>query len=334
MALTCLKARAIASTGQRIQRLPRCVVRAQADSSSTTVNFKVHRHVEFGQSLLLVGSAPELGSWDAKHALELNWGEGDNWSASAALPVGSSLEYKYIIKRRDGLDWCPGQNKAIALPSAASVEVTDTWENTHGTVVALKPLEVAPAVEEAPIAPAALPVAEGEAPLVAEATPHLPETNLSLIVPQLTAGSCDTLEAATAVSTVENLHVPELEKNGVPTPAVLAAQHQQPPGLLANNIVQGVPLGAVAVTSDPITQYEEADKYQVVEVGSTEKAVLTAGLGRQSASSSSSAGASATAKSMDKMTMAELRSEVKRRGMSPLGNRRELLTRLQNAGVL
>ncbi|GIL59714.1 hypothetical protein Vafri_14445 [Volvox africanus] len=332
MALTSLKVRAMPGTVLRTGRLPRCVVRVQADLSSTTVNFKVHRHVEFGQSLLLVGSAPELGSWDAKQALELNWGEGDNWSTSATLPVGSSIEYKYIIRRRDALDWCPGQNKAFALPSAASVEVTDSWENPHGTVVALKPLEVAPAVEEAPVAAAPLPVAEVEAPLVAEVTLPLPRTDVAPILPQLTVRNSDILEAATAVSTVENLHVPELEKNGVPTPAVLAAQHQQPPGLLANNIVQGVPLGAIAVASDPITQYEEADKYQVVEVGSAEKAASTAGLGTQS--SSSSAGATVTAKSLDKLTMAELRSEVKRRGMSPLGNRRELLTRLQNAGVL
>ncbi len=53
-------------------------------------------------------------------------------------------------------------------------------------------------------------------------------------------------------------------ENGFLSPMVpMAAQHQQPPGLLANNIVQGVPMGAIAVGQDPITQYEEADKYQV-----------------------------------------------------------------------
>lgn len=47
--------------------------------------------------------------------------------------------------------------------------------------------------------------------------------------------------------------------NGVPAPG---------PSVVANNIVGSAPLGAVAVgaapADDPITQYEEADKFQVL----------------------------------------------------------------------
>ncbi|GLC40970.1 hypothetical protein PLESTB_000961400 [Pleodorina starrii] len=348
MALSCLKARFMRGTEQRAQRLTRCVVRAQAGTSSTgtAVSFKIHRHVQYGQSLLLVGSAPELGSWDAKQALELQWGEGDNWTTSAALPVGASVEYKYIVKRKEGLDWCPGQNKSVTLPSAVSVEVMDSWDSPHSNVTLLQPLEVAPAAVEAAalaeeeavpaleaVAPAPAPALVAEAPLPGEGN-GVPSEELLVMAADNGAAP----EAFTAVNTVENLHVPELEQLGAPAePAIPGAQHQQPPaagagaGFAANNIVQGVPLGAIAVGQDPITQYEEADKYQVVEVGaSSEKTAAAVGASAARIASS----ASASSKALDKMTMAELRTEVKRRGMSPLGNRRELLTRLQNAGVV
>ena len=60
------------------------VVRA----SSVDVTFKIHRHVEYGQSLLLVGGPAELGNWDGTKAVPLEWSEGDNWTAKVSLPAG------------------------------------------------------------------------------------------------------------------------------------------------------------------------------------------------------------------------------------------------------
>ncbi|PNW82000.1 hypothetical protein CHLRE_06g269601v5 [Chlamydomonas reinhardtii] len=75
-----------------------------------------------------------MGNWDGTKAVPLEWSEGDNWTAKVSLPAGASAEYKYIIKRKDGLDWCPGQNKAVALPAAVAVEVSDSWEHSTNTM--------------------------------------------------------------------------------------------------------------------------------------------------------------------------------------------------------
>ena len=47
----------------------------------------------FGEHLRLVGSAEQLGGWDPAAGLTLEWAEGDNWSAEAALPDGA-IEFK------------------------------------------------------------------------------------------------------------------------------------------------------------------------------------------------------------------------------------------------
>lgn len=42
----------------------------------------------FGDSAVVVGSAPELGSWNPQRGLVLQWGEGDTWSSRAQLSPG------------------------------------------------------------------------------------------------------------------------------------------------------------------------------------------------------------------------------------------------------
>jgi hypothetical protein len=44
--------------------------------------------VAFGDSVVIVGDAPELGGWDPYAGLPLQWGEGHNWTAHAELPSG------------------------------------------------------------------------------------------------------------------------------------------------------------------------------------------------------------------------------------------------------
>lgn len=53
--------------------------------------------VNFGQALVLVGSAEQLGSWQLEHAPTMTWGEGDVWTASLELPAGANIEYKFAL---------------------------------------------------------------------------------------------------------------------------------------------------------------------------------------------------------------------------------------------
>ncbi|KAG2438660.1 hypothetical protein HXX76_005207 [Chlamydomonas incerta] len=272
-----------------------------------------------------------MGGWDGTKAVPLEWSEGDNWTAKVSLPVGASAEYKYIIKRKDGLDWCPGQNKSVTLPAATAVEVSDSWEHSANSLAvttpdeaAAAPAPAAPIVAEAAV-PAMPEVVEAPAPIVAEMPAPAYHHEIS----------ADAVERAdhraVAVSTVENIEAEELDATlAPPAPAPISGSSSSSgpatpgPGFLANNIVQAAPKGAIALgASDPIHDYEEADKFQVVEVGAaTEAAGATATLQ-----------ATAPKKALASLTVSELKSELKRRGLSSLGTRRELITRLQQAGL-
>ena len=46
------------------------------------------------QELLLTGSTPELGSWDASKGLRLEWGEGHVWHTLQPIPLQLSTRFK------------------------------------------------------------------------------------------------------------------------------------------------------------------------------------------------------------------------------------------------
>ena len=48
--------------------------------------------VQPGQAVLLVGGAPQLGSWDPAGGLALSWAEGHAWSGVLQLPAGQAME--------------------------------------------------------------------------------------------------------------------------------------------------------------------------------------------------------------------------------------------------
>lgn len=47
-----------------------------------------HCRLIFGEQLVLVGAAEELGAWDVWRAPRMVWQEGDTWAADLALPAG------------------------------------------------------------------------------------------------------------------------------------------------------------------------------------------------------------------------------------------------------
>jgi phosphoglucan,water dikinase len=54
------------------------------------VRFRVARRVAFGESVAVVGAAPELGAWDVASAPRLRWCEGDEWRAVVDFKCGGS----------------------------------------------------------------------------------------------------------------------------------------------------------------------------------------------------------------------------------------------------
>ena len=82
------------------------------------VTFWLLYRAEFGQRICLVGGAEALGAWSIRAAPEMTWGQGHNWSVSVDIPVGSLLEYKYVVLEPDGLtalQWQEGNNAVLGV---------------------------------------------------------------------------------------------------------------------------------------------------------------------------------------------------------------------------
>jgi hypothetical protein len=60
------------------------------------VTFQVHRRVDFGQTIIVLGSIPELDKWKKKGPFrhELRWTEGDVWVSKEPL-VTSQYFFHY-----------------------------------------------------------------------------------------------------------------------------------------------------------------------------------------------------------------------------------------------
>ena len=130
---------------------------AAAESSlpppvSLRVVFSLRCSVEFGASVLLVGSHEALGNWDVAQALPLTWSAGDIWTCTAELPEHFVVRYKarvadgrklrararcgcarrtprrsrplraqFIVIRADGtLQWQPGEDSTTIASRAAA----------------------------------------------------------------------------------------------------------------------------------------------------------------------------------------------------------------------
>lgn len=173
------------------------IARFANDSSGAKakVAFTLPYHVEFGQEVAVVGEIDTLGKWDAAAAIPLTWTDGDVWTAAIEVPVGSTVQYKYIIRAPDSgevLEWQSGDNLVIELPASAAgpVVVKDAWAGEQHELLiggaATDPAPApAPAVVDAPppavveaaaveVVKAAPVVAEEAAPVAVEEAPAAP----------------------------------------------------------------------------------------------------------------------------------------------------------------
>jgi len=99
------------------------------------VTFNERRATNFGQTVYVVGSIPQLGNWNANSAVALSATKYTNsdplWFASVALPAGTAFEYKYLIKGSDGnvVLWESDPDRSYTAPAncAGTASTSDTW---------------------------------------------------------------------------------------------------------------------------------------------------------------------------------------------------------------
>jgi len=79
-----------------------------------------------GDEVVLVGAGPELGNWDPSSGLAAAR-DGAGFVASASLPAGHVMEYKFVVRRADGqVTWEDRPNRYL-LVSPDAPGVTATW---------------------------------------------------------------------------------------------------------------------------------------------------------------------------------------------------------------
>lgn len=104
---------------------------------SANVSFRIPYYTQWGQSLLVCGSEPVLGSWNVKKGILLSpshQGGELRWAGSLTVPAGFSCEYNYYVvdDKRNVLRWEAGNKRKLMLPDEVQdgdvVELHDLWQ--------------------------------------------------------------------------------------------------------------------------------------------------------------------------------------------------------------
>lgn len=104
---------------------------------SAKVSFRIPYFTQWGQSLLVCGSQPVLGSWNVKKGVLLSPShQGDEliWGGTLTVPAGFDSEYSYYVvnDKRTVLRWEAGKKRKLVLPNEVQdgevVELHDLWQ--------------------------------------------------------------------------------------------------------------------------------------------------------------------------------------------------------------
>lgn len=107
-------------------------------------------HVNYGESIGIIGNIYELGNWNIQQALPLKWTDGDLWTIDCTLDhksesrvrvltlivvtLRNEVEYKYIKIEPNGnlKEWMPGNNLTLLI-NKDNTTIKDNWETSQIT---------------------------------------------------------------------------------------------------------------------------------------------------------------------------------------------------------
>ncbi|MBB6119269.1 carbohydrate-binding module family 20 domain-containing protein [Nocardiopsis algeriensis] len=92
------------------------------DCTTVAAEFHVEASTRYGQEIHVVGSLPELGSWNPRDGLRLRTDENTYpwWSGGTDLPVGTEFEYKFVkIDGAGDVVWESGANRVATGDDSA-----------------------------------------------------------------------------------------------------------------------------------------------------------------------------------------------------------------------
>lgn len=66
--------------------------------NTVPVRFSVNAQTQFGETVVVCGSIPELGNWETTAAPEMKYSEGKKtWGITVQLPKGSNFRFKFVV---------------------------------------------------------------------------------------------------------------------------------------------------------------------------------------------------------------------------------------------
>uniref|UniRef100_A0ACD5Z182 Uncharacterized protein n=1 Tax=Avena sativa TaxID=4498 RepID=A0ACD5Z182_AVESA len=105
---------------------------------SVTLIFKLPYYTEWGQSLVIAGSEPVLGSWNVQQGLSLTPVHERNglfWCGQVSVAAGFTSQYSYYVvdDHKNVLRWESGNKKKLVVPEGVQdgdvVEIRDWWQD-------------------------------------------------------------------------------------------------------------------------------------------------------------------------------------------------------------
>ncbi|KAK5129687.1 hypothetical protein LTR08_002979 [Meristemomyces frigidus] len=103
-------------------------------ATSVGVTFNVLVTTSWQQSVMLVGSISQLGTWSPSSGVALSASQYTStnplWSATVNLAPGTSFTYKYVVIGVDGtVTWEQDPNRSYTVPSSGTTATeSDTWQ--------------------------------------------------------------------------------------------------------------------------------------------------------------------------------------------------------------
>lgn len=106
---------------------------ACATPTSIAVTFQETASTVSNQTLKLVGSISQLGSWNTADAVPLTKSTATSWAATLDLAPGTAFQYKYVKVMGNGTamyEADPNHSYTVAEACGKAVTVGSSWQSS------------------------------------------------------------------------------------------------------------------------------------------------------------------------------------------------------------
>ncbi|XP_038906171.1 uncharacterized protein LOC120092050 [Benincasa hispida] len=105
-------------------------------SKTVRVKFQLQKECTFGEHFFVVGDDPIFGSWDVSSAIPLNWADGHQWAAEVEIPVGKTIQFKFILQGTTGnVVWQPGPDRTFEpWETSNTIIVSEDWDSAESRI--------------------------------------------------------------------------------------------------------------------------------------------------------------------------------------------------------